>query len=555
MIEITPTKPTQPATFWRTFVESLLIFALFALQGAWPVPEVNEQYYLGKSIHYWNPYWASGDIFLQSPDTHKVFYFTVGWLSLWLSPDGFAWTVRAIIWAVQALAWHRLAAAVCGRPGFALLSAALFLFLWQHFNMAGEWVVGAAEAKGFAFALVFFGMAEVLAGRWTRVWPLLGGAAAFHVLVGGWAILAAGGVWLWGFMATLDPNDPLRASWKAMAISIAVGAGLFSLGAVPSLALERGVDAETIRKAHLIYVFERLGHHLNPARFFTDGTFWPMLLIVVMWAALGPTASRSAPLRRLRIFTLVTLGFIVTGLLIGLLVRYNKKDLAASLLRFYWFRLADVVIPLSLSLTFLSWIYACRFRVAWTIIVFVSLFHIADCTVLRLFADPPVLEQQIDGPAWRSAWLYCTGRPLRPLFPRQPRADRMPTYASWRDACDWIATSGQIPSDARFFVPRGAQSFKWYSGRGEVFDWKEIPQDAAGLVEWWSKHKTIYVLPHPPPLGRFCDGLDAAAAENLKQLAVHYQAGYAIVPRETSHGTLPLEVLYENPGYIVYKVR
>ena len=31
------------------------------IQGAEPVPEVNEPYYLGKAIHYWNPEFAPGD--------------------------------------------------------------------------------------------------------------------------------------------------------------------------------------------------------------------------------------------------------------------------------------------------------------------------------------------------------------------------------------------------------------------------------------------------------------------------------------------------------------
>ena len=53
----------------QAILESLAIFALFCVQGAWPVPEVNEPYYLGKAIHYWNPHWAAGDWFLQTADT------------------------------------------------------------------------------------------------------------------------------------------------------------------------------------------------------------------------------------------------------------------------------------------------------------------------------------------------------------------------------------------------------------------------------------------------------------------------------------------------------
>ena len=79
-------------------VEIALIFAVFCVQGAWPVPDVNEPYYLGKAIHYWNPDWVQGDFFLESADAHQVFYFTFGWLSLWLSPPVLAWTGRMLTW-------------------------------------------------------------------------------------------------------------------------------------------------------------------------------------------------------------------------------------------------------------------------------------------------------------------------------------------------------------------------------------------------------------------------------------------------------------------------
>ena len=99
----------------QAILETLLIFAVFCLQGAWPVPEVNEPYYLGKAIHYWNPHWASSDWFLQTADTHAVFYFSVGWLALILKPTAFAWTVRLLTWALLAWSWQRLSRAVVPR--------------------------------------------------------------------------------------------------------------------------------------------------------------------------------------------------------------------------------------------------------------------------------------------------------------------------------------------------------------------------------------------------------------------------------------------------------
>ena len=80
-----------------------LVFVVFFLQGASPVPEVNEPYYLGKAIHFWNPEWVPNDFFLNSADTHQVFYFTFGWLALWLPPLVLAWVGRLVTWGL--LAW------------------------------------------------------------------------------------------------------------------------------------------------------------------------------------------------------------------------------------------------------------------------------------------------------------------------------------------------------------------------------------------------------------------------------------------------------------------
>ncbi|MBN1908845.1 MAG: hypothetical protein JW818_03825, partial [Pirellulales bacterium] len=119
-----------------------LIFLVFCLHGAWPVPDVNEAHYLGKAIHYWNPNWVGDDFFLDSQDTHTVFYFTFGWLSLWLRPVVLAWTGRLITWALLAWAWRRLSFAVAPRAWWSVLTAAMLVGLVEYFNMAGEWIVG-----------------------------------------------------------------------------------------------------------------------------------------------------------------------------------------------------------------------------------------------------------------------------------------------------------------------------------------------------------------------------------------------------------------------------
>ena len=103
-------------TPYSVLAEIALIFAVFSIQGAWPVPDVNETHYLGKAIHYWNPDWLRGDFFMESADTHKVFYFTFGWLSLWLSPIARVWTGRILTWFLLAWLWLQFHFPACDEP-------------------------------------------------------------------------------------------------------------------------------------------------------------------------------------------------------------------------------------------------------------------------------------------------------------------------------------------------------------------------------------------------------------------------------------------------------
>jgi len=581
----------------QALIETVLVFAVFCLQGAWPVPDVNEPYYLGKAIHFWNPAWAAGDVFLQTADSHLVFYWTLGWPSLVLGPTALAWTLRIITWALLAWAWRRLSVALVPRPWFSLLTATLFLFLLQHFAMAGEWVVGGAEAKGFAYVLVLMGLEALVRGQWNRTWLWLGAAAAMHVLVGGWSAVAVGIAWLvcrleaavrgrttmnGGPGSRPVPARPLNAlvpSPRSMAPAMAVGLLLATAGLLPALALDWHASRVEARQAHDIYVFERFSHHLDPFRFPADKVV-PFLLLTGVWLLLALGRSRAtarggaiglAPAGRLAGFVHAAIFVAGVGLALRVLGQYDR-DLAAGLLRFYWFRLSDVAVPL--GVTFLAvgglavspeschpsgvqgtgrWLIAQLRRPCLVVLILVAVLHEADCTVLRCFAAPPFDERLPNSDAWGSALAWLEGQPARPIFPRQPRADRLADFPAWKEACTWVAESGKIPSSARFLTPRGSQTFKWYAGRGEVAVWKETPQDAAGLVCWWRRIEDLYATGQEPPFSRWHASSAELGTGRLRQLGERYDAQYVLA--ETREAPLPLPIVFHNRAYIIYRLQ
>jgi hypothetical protein len=99
--------------------------------------------------------------------------------------------------------------------------------------------------------------------------------------------------------------------------------------------------------------------------------------------------------------------------------------------------------------------------------------------------------------------------------------------AAWAAMCEWVRNN--TPRDAVFLVPRHAQTFKWRAERAEVASFKDVPQDAAGLVEWSKRmaelHQVGWWADGTPQFGRSVADMGAT---RLRELASRYGASYAL---------------------------
>ena len=500
----------------QAVIEIALVFAVFLLQGAWPVPDVNEPYYLGKAIHYWNPHWIPHDFFLDSADSHQVFCLTFGWLALWLPPLVLAWVGRLLTWGLLAWGWWRLSWAVVPRRWISVLTAALFMCVSEHCSMAGEWVVGGVEAKGFAYVLVLLGIEAVVRGRWNRAWLFFGAGALFHVLVGGWAVLAAGCAWL-----LAGPERP-KLRWMLPGL---LGGLLLSLPAlIPALGLTWGTGPPIVRQANEIYVYQRLSHHLVLSCFPTaDLARFGGLL--VLWLVLCRFTPRGGPTGRLQGFVAGTIAIAALGMAINTLVLVDPVR-AAGLLRFYWFRMADVAVPLGVVLLGLWWVEGQLRR-------------------------RPALSRGLLAGMCVVALVHVGGLAIVRSTPTVPRTIRPQDYYAWRDVCDWIARSPDIPPDARFLTPQFNQTFQWYTARSEVVSWKNIPQDARSIVQWWDQLEQIYGTGLTDPRSRWRYSLAVLPPRRLQDLGRRYGAQFLVTE---AYPPLDLPVLYRNRQYVVYRL-
>jgi hypothetical protein len=451
-----------------------------------------------------------------------------------------------------------LSFAVLPRPGWSILSAALFAMLMDNCHMAGEWVIGGVEAKGFAYVLVFLGLESLVKNHWNRAWLLLGAASAIHVLVGGWAAVAALLAWL-----LIGRGRPgLRSMWPSL-----LGGLLLALpGLLPALFLNAHADAEIIRQANQIYVFERLPHHLDIfhiyPQFIIRFVFLTLLYFALSWrislvsghaATDQPTMPTNAAhrcpmvpvgarrgfttdamnndvkssIKRFHAFVSGAIAIALAGVVINMLVFFDC-DLSAGLLRYYWFRISDVAVPLGVSMLGCWWIVDSRpsrsaiGRFAAVLASLAVIYHFGSLAIQR-------------------------------LQPAAPRAERLANPQAWQEACIWAADERNTPTTARFITPRQAQTFKWYAHRAEVATWKDVPQNAPEIVQWRERMQDLFATDLSDPEYRWYETLNELGVGRIEELGRKYQADFLIT--ESFDPALNLKVVYRNEAYIIYKLR
>jgi len=535
---------TEPTENWRwATLETGLIFLLFAFYAAWAVPDVNEAHYLAKAKHYWNADWASNDFFLNSADAHLVFYWAFGWVTLLMPLSAAAWVGRFLTWALLAWSWRRLSYSIAPQRTMSVLTAAGFTGLIYCCQMAGEWVIGGVEAKGFAFVCLFLALECVVKNRWRSAWLLVGAGAAFHVLVGGWSFVALGVAWLLA--------DEQRPGLLKMAPAVIAALVISLLGLVPALALSWNADPAAVGQANQIYVFERLSHHLTIRRMqplvLTETFKLPSPLIMrhvglmIAWGYLALALRKEIPLRRLQGFAAGCVMIAIAGLIIDV-TTLEHPEWGAKLLRYYWYRMSDVVTPIGVALALSVLI---RRLADWKKPVgeYAVIWAVAGCAAFLIMSH----NERSGDPR------PAADRQTLPRGRSQAEADLI--YDQWRAVCQWIAA--ETPPDAIVITPRRQQTFTWRTGRAEVVNWKNIPQDAAGIVEWKRRIDDLY----PPDL--YADdgwqGLTALGPEHLQELAQQYNAKYLLVDRMLNWRRPGLVRLYPLPGdppgiYEVYLV-
>ena len=450
---------------------------------------MNEPHYLCKSRHFWQPDWCAQDFFLTSPNAHTVFYATIGSLTQLGSFEFAAVIGRVLTTLLLAWGWVHCLTPLFFTRWAPLWSAWLYLAFAACGNFSGEWLVGGIEGKVLCYAFLLASLGEILRSRPLRAATWAGLAVSFHPVVGIWGVLAfALSEALRRILqarhtrrqrvlskametdATRDVpamppiNSPSNLSFLIAGLGpIVVFLALALPGLIPVFQLlTESVSTETRYAATYLQVFFRLAHHLDPMMF-SVRSYICYALMLTLWLVSFYWGGRTNSKRIFDGIVLFAVLFAVAGIFIGWGPRPPKLmpffAQRMQLLKFYPFRLADVLLPVALAVSLVS-------------VLERSLFNSVRRDGLRSFGFRP---------EWLIALIFLAGLGRAHLTSetnRYSREDRV----DWLDVCSWI--DQHLPADALVQSPTNGWAFKWFARRAEYVSFKDCPQDAAGIVEW-----------------------------------------------------------------------
>ncbi len=505
-----------------------MLLALFFVYAGDAAPMVNEAHYMVKAKNFWQPTWCQNDLFASSGKAHTTFYMAFGWPLQTLALETATWIGRLVGWLLIAIGLRRL----CDQLFHVWWASIAVAIVWiagvEYGNLAGEWVVGGIEAKVPAYGLVLMGLSEMIQRRWNRVWIYLGAASAFHVLTGGWSVVAAMVAWAMTESRRSDGHR-LFTRW------LFFGGALSLFGLLPALWLTTGARPEDSVAAAKIYSYFRIRHHLLPADFLPIWYARHGLILAITAIGIWSHRKQPDPMRPLFAFAIGAIFIAAMGMIVGMLPPF-APELAAKLLRLYWFRLSDAIVPLMLAVLVTRWMLSAS---GWLRRSGVAALLLAIGLVLYSSID----RMQIGVPPSASNRLLGWDADADSEQQRQ-------VFADWLAVCRWAQLS--TPEDEVFLTPRHQQTFKWYAGRAEVVNWKDVPQDATSLLEWNRRFADVF----PIRLGTVRVTINY---DHLRRYRHQYNVRFMIVDRRVVGQKLPLVRVYpqeseDNGNYAVYEL-
>jgi len=462
--------------------------------------------------------WLPNDWYLNLDiDYRQPFNLAMGALVSWLGFEYGAYAGRILVYLLLAVSIYTLFRAFRLRISFGLL---FFLFFLNHQSLiAGEWIVGGADTKTLAYAFNILSCAAFFRKRYLVGFAFAGAAVSFHVLVGLYAlicmvfaILLLNGTWRSEWRTYIDHSWPFFIT------------GIFGLKAIAKQLLpQSGVD---IARAWEIYVQYRVPHHVLPEAW--TGWFW--IAELVMATCVFVTMHFISQSRATRFAAAYALGSI--SLFLFGLALYAFGEI--NLLRYYWFRFPDVIVP---------------FMIAVSIALVLNDFVDGRLSIPSL---PHSLQHRMQLILSRGVPILLT---LATLLIVLQSMDRLRTeIRDSRPVLEWIAEN--TPKQAIFLVDPSIADFYIYAQRAMFVSFRHFPQSAADIVEWYERIKLCNNNYLPSKSGfrsikEIQTNFYSLGEDLIRQIADSYGVRYYL---GLSQKGLTFECAYSDARFTVYKV-
>jgi hypothetical protein len=526
-----PEMSTPLPRAWGVWVLGLAgLFLGFSLIRS-PIPGVNESHYLCKARHFWQPDWCRGDLFLESANPHAVFYAVFGWLTTRLSLEQTALLIRAGQSLLLAAGWLAVTVRCLGNQRRAITAAVLFLLLHATGTWSGEWIIGGAESKVWAYGFLMLGMAAAIDGRWPVAGLLSGLAVSFHPVVGCWGVLIAGIGWVLNRLAVRqfggsqeladNPGATARISIPSILLTGVIAFAAALPGLIPAVRSLEAPSPEVASEADFLQVAERLPHHLDPLTF-PVRAWRDYALLLLIW---GLTRSRIQNRRSALWWMELAMGASLLIAVAGIAAAWGPRPikemplwpLRVKVMKLYPFRLADMLIPMTLAMTLAA--------VAWERLESIRKTQFRVCVAVAGFLVLLLVAFRVPS--------------LDRTLSQQPRA----VQQDWLAACSWIRD--RTPADANLYAANDNWSLRWYAERPEYFHFKDCPQDAVSIVDWHQRYWLIYNW----KLSAFADG--RASRQELQELRQKTGITHLVCGR---FGPLDLTPVFESVNVKVFEL-
>lgn len=453
--------------------------------------------------------WISNDWYLNHEMLYRYpFSYVVGFFADLVGFLPIIFFGRILTYFLFAAAFLRLCKSMNLPFQLSCLSLMLYLMFFGDGINAGEWMVGGFETKSFAYPMLLYSLAYFLDRKYEKSLFFAGLLFSLHVLVGAYYAICLGLLFVY---QSYRSKTNLISRIRLLPFFVASGFwGLLSV--LHHLFLDKNTDAA---RGWLAYVKVRVPYHVLPK--LQKGEVVTLLVLMAILICIR-LFTRKEKVRELSLIGIYSFLFTALGFCV-----FQFGD--HLILRYYFFRLGDALVPVTIiiSLAVLIADRTNRIYVGALVLVVAAFFLSANKSGIADFTvrDNYTIEE-------------------------------IKRKSGFDPDLTWI--KDHISPESVIVVPPEISSFYLFAKRAVFVTWKHVPQTNEFISEWFDR---INMLSEDDLLVRKGDGR-LVVAEEYKELKTDQFIGIKKVHEEITHvlatQELNLTVIKEFEDFTLYSL-